>query len=80
MKTVDDYLAALPAEASVTLEKIRKTIKAAAPKAAEVISYQIPMYKHHGMLVASPPSRTTAAFPPAANSLPDRQATTRRVR
>ena len=50
-QTVDDYLAALPEEARTTLEKIRKTIKAVAPKATEVISYQMPMYKHHGMLV-----------------------------
>ncbi|MCM3906345.1 MAG: DUF1801 domain-containing protein [Pyrinomonadaceae bacterium] len=50
-QTVDDYLAALPEEARATLEKIRKTIKAAAPKATEGISYQIPMYKHHGVLV-----------------------------
>ena len=51
LKTVDAYLAALPEEARATLEKIRKAIKAAAPKATEVISYQIPMYKQHGMLV-----------------------------
>ena len=50
-QTVDDYLAALPEEARATLEKIRKTIKAAAPKATEVISYQMPMYKQHGMVV-----------------------------
>ena len=50
-KTVDAYLAALPEESRVTLEKVRKTIKAAAPKATEVISYQVPMYKQHGMLV-----------------------------
>ena len=50
-QTVDDYLAALPEEAKATLEKIRKTIKAAAPEASEVISYQVPMYKHHGMLL-----------------------------
>jgi len=51
-RTVDDYLAALPEEARATLEKLRKTIKAAAPKADEVISYQIPTYKYHGPLVA----------------------------
>lgn len=49
--TVDEYLAALPEEARATLEKIRKTIKAAAPRATEVISYEMPMYKQHGMLV-----------------------------
>jgi uncharacterized protein YdhG (YjbR/CyaY superfamily) len=50
-QTVDDYLAALPEESRTTLEKIRKTIKTAAPKATEGISYQMPMYKQHGMLV-----------------------------
>ena len=50
-KTVDDYLAALPEEARATLEKIRKAIKAAAPKATEGISYQMPMYKQNGMLM-----------------------------
>jgi len=49
--TVDEYLAAVPQDARLALEKLRKTIKAAAPKATELISYQIPMYKHHGMLV-----------------------------
>jgi len=48
---VDEYLAALPDEVRATLEKIRKAIKAAAPKATEGISYQMPMYKHHGMLI-----------------------------
>ncbi len=50
-KNVDEYLAGVPKEARATLEKLRKTIKAAAPMASEVISYQMPMYKHHGMLV-----------------------------
>jgi uncharacterized protein YdhG (YjbR/CyaY superfamily) len=50
-KDVDEYLAGVPKEARATLEKLRKTIKAAAPMASEVISYQMPMYKHHGMVV-----------------------------
>jgi len=50
-KNVDEYLAGLPKEARATLEKLRRTIKAAAPMAAEGISYQMPMYKHHGMVV-----------------------------
>ena len=51
-ETVDGYLATLPEDARVALAKLRKTIKAAAPKAAEVISYQIPTFKYQGMLVA----------------------------
>ena len=50
-KNVDEYLAGVPKEARATLEKLRRTIKAAAPMASEGISYQIPMYKHHGMVV-----------------------------
>jgi uncharacterized protein YdhG (YjbR/CyaY superfamily) len=50
-KNVDEYLASVPKEARATLEKLRKTIKAAAPMAAEGISYQMPMYKHHGMVI-----------------------------
>jgi uncharacterized protein YdhG (YjbR/CyaY superfamily) len=50
-KDVDEYLAGVPKEARATLEKVRKAIKAAAPKASEVISYQMPMYKQNGMLV-----------------------------
>ena len=51
IKDVDDYLAREPPAARATLEKLRRTIKAAAPMASEVISYQMPMYKHHGILV-----------------------------
>jgi uncharacterized protein YdhG (YjbR/CyaY superfamily) len=50
-KDVDEYLAGVPKEARATLEKLRKAIKAAAPRASEVISYQMPMYKQNGMLV-----------------------------
>jgi uncharacterized protein YdhG (YjbR/CyaY superfamily) len=50
-KDVDEYLADVPKEARATLEKLRKAIKAAAPRASEVISYQMPMYKQNGMLV-----------------------------
>ncbi|MGH2993416.1 MAG: iron chaperone [Solirubrobacterales bacterium] len=51
-ETVDDYLAAAPDDARAALTGLRKTITAAAPEATEVISYQIPTYKHHGPLVA----------------------------
>lgn len=51
VRDVDEYLAGVPKEARATLEKLRKTIKAAAPMASEVISYRMPMYKQHGMVV-----------------------------
>jgi uncharacterized protein YdhG (YjbR/CyaY superfamily) len=54
---IDEYLAAVPTEARAALEKLRKSIKAAAPAATETISYQIPAYKYRGPLVSF------AAFP-----------------
>lgn len=33
------------------LEKVRRTIRATAPKATETISYQMPAFKQHGILV-----------------------------
>ena len=50
-RDVDSYIAAFPTEAGTLLSKVRRTIRAAAPKATEVISYNIPAYKQHGMLV-----------------------------
>jgi uncharacterized protein YdhG (YjbR/CyaY superfamily) len=50
-KDVDEYLANVPDDARPGLEKLRKAIKVAAPKATEGISYRIPIYKHLGMLV-----------------------------
>jgi uncharacterized protein YdhG (YjbR/CyaY superfamily) len=52
-KDVDDYLAAVPADARAALEGLRKTIRAAAPEATEGISYQVPMFKHQGRPLVS---------------------------
>lgn len=49
--TVDEYIALAEPNVKKALKDIRKTIKATAPKADEVISYQIPGYKYHGMLI-----------------------------
>ena len=51
--SVEDYLAALPAAERAALEKLRKTIKAAAPDATETISYQMPAFKEHGRFLVS---------------------------
>jgi len=45
-KTIDDYIAAAPKEIRAALTKLRKTIKAAAPKATEHIGYGIAGFKH----------------------------------
>src|SRR3954465_3414814 len=61
-KTIDEYFAGLNVEQQVALEKLRKTIRAAAPKAEECISYQIPAYRQNGMLVGFGASANHCAF------------------
>jgi uncharacterized protein YdhG (YjbR/CyaY superfamily) len=50
-KSVDEYIALQPEQIRPTLELIRYTIKRAAPQAEEIISYQMPAYKFHGILI-----------------------------
>ena len=50
-KTVDEYITAFPKNKRVLLEKLRMTIKHAAPEAEEVISYNMPAFKYYGILV-----------------------------
>ena len=45
---IDEYLAMVPEDARATLEQIRQTVSAAAPKAIEAIWYQIPTFKLDG--------------------------------
>ena len=44
-KTIDEYLAALGDEQRAALEKLRKPIRAAAPKAQACISYGLPAFR-----------------------------------
>ncbi len=49
--TIDDYIAAFPADVQAILKKIRLTITKAAPKAVEKISYQMPAFAQDGILI-----------------------------
>jgi uncharacterized protein YdhG (YjbR/CyaY superfamily) len=49
-RTVDDYIATFAPNIQIILQKIRQTVKAAAPDAEETISYRIPAFKLNGML------------------------------
>jgi uncharacterized protein YdhG (YjbR/CyaY superfamily) len=51
--SVEDYLAGLPEGPRAALERLRKTIRAAAPHATETISYQMPAFKHEGRFLVS---------------------------
>ncbi len=61
-KTIDEYLAALSEDKQAALEKLRKTIRAAAPKAEECISYQLPAFRQNGMLVGFGATAKHCAF------------------
>jgi uncharacterized protein YdhG (YjbR/CyaY superfamily) len=50
-KTINEYIAEFPKNVQVHLKKIRSTIKKAAPKAQEKISYQIPTFFQDGNLI-----------------------------
>ena len=50
-KTIDDYIAGFPVDLQEILQKIRMTIREAAPDAEETISYQMPAFKLKGTLV-----------------------------
>ncbi len=47
-KTIDKYIAGFPQDVQDILEEIRRTIRKAAPKAQETISYQIPTFTLNG--------------------------------
>lgn len=50
-KDIDTYILQFPADVRAILKKVRQTISQAAPDAKETISYQMPAFKQHGILV-----------------------------
>ena len=66
---VDEYIASFPKEVKSKMQQLRKTIKAAAPKAEEVISYNMPGYKYLGMLVYFAAFKNHIGFYPGAGGV-----------
>jgi uncharacterized protein YdhG (YjbR/CyaY superfamily) len=50
-KNIDEYIAAFPPDVRSILEQIRMTIRNVAPDAQEAISYRMPAFRQHGVLV-----------------------------
>jgi uncharacterized protein YdhG (YjbR/CyaY superfamily) len=66
-KTIDEFLAAISAEKRAALEKLRKAIRAAAPKAEECINYGVPAFRLDGkFLVAFGAGVNHCAFYPGS--------------
>ena len=66
-KTFDGYLVALSADKRAALESLRKTIRAAAPKAEECISYGVLAFRLNGrFLVALAAAANHCSFYPGS--------------
>jgi len=63
-KNIDEYIAGFPPEVQAILEKIRLTIRKAAPGAEETIKYQMPTFTLHGNLVYFAAFKTHIGFYP----------------
>jgi uncharacterized protein YdhG (YjbR/CyaY superfamily) len=50
-RDMDEYVSGFSPEVRLILERIRSTIRRAAPGAQETISYQIPAFRQNGILV-----------------------------
>ncbi len=51
-KTIDEYIAGFPQDVQETLQKVRMTIRKAAPEAQETIKYKMPTFTLKGNLIS----------------------------
>ena len=68
-KTIDEYIAGFPPAIQAKLEKLRATIRKAAPKAEEAIKYMMPTFTLHGNLVHFAAFKNHIGFYPAPKGI-----------
>jgi uncharacterized protein YdhG (YjbR/CyaY superfamily) len=68
-KDIDEYISGFPKETQEILEKIRTTIRKAAPDAEETINYQIPTFTLKGNLVHFAAYKKHIGFYPAPSGI-----------
>lgn len=66
---IDDYIVAFTEDKRKLLEQMRTIIKKAAPKATEVISYGMPAFKQHGVLVYFAAGKNHIGFYPTGEPI-----------
>ena len=66
---VNAYIKAHPPKVQTLLKQLRAAIRAAAPKADEVISYGMPAYKYNGMLCYFAAHTAHVGFYPMASTI-----------
>ncbi|MDQ7093533.1 DUF1801 domain-containing protein [Desulfosporosinus sp. PR] len=68
-KSIDEYIGQFPPDIQEILEMLRKVIKEAAPDANEKISYQMPAFDLHGILVYFAACKNHIGFYPTASGI-----------
>lgn len=68
-KDIDEYISGFPKDVQEILEKIRVTIREAAPDAQETINYQIPTFTLKGNLVHFAAFKKHIGFYPAPSGI-----------
>jgi uncharacterized protein YdhG (YjbR/CyaY superfamily) len=68
-KNMDEYIAGFPPDVQETLEKIRMTIRKAAPDAEETIKYRMPTFTLKGNLVHFAAFKKHIGFYPAPTGI-----------
>ena len=66
---IEKYIGSFPGGTQKILEKLLKTIREAAPDAEEGISYGIPAFKYHGILVYFAGYKNHIGFYPTASGI-----------
>jgi len=66
---IDEYIAGFPTQVQEILQKIRQTIRTAAPKAQETINYAIPTFTLKGNLVHFAAFEKHIGFYPAPSGI-----------
>jgi len=69
---IDEYIAGFPQDVQDMLEKMRKTIRRAAPDAEETISYRIPTFKLKGPLVYFAAFKAHIGFYPVTSAVKEK--------
>ena len=67
--TIDAYIADCPRDIQPRMRKLRATIQKAAPEATEAISYSMPAFKLHGVLVYFAAFKAHIGFYPGPQAL-----------
>jgi uncharacterized protein YdhG (YjbR/CyaY superfamily) len=69
LKSIDEYIALQNDNDKKVLETLRSIIKKAAPKAEEVISYGMPAFKQHSILVYFAVAKNHFGFYPTSKPI-----------